>query len=196
MDQGGDAMRTVVRTHLATITSRAAALFIVGILAQGCIVIRSTEQRVWFKKDGTGEGILRLIDVRSDETTPEGVKADFESMMNLYLQTGLEDFENSGRKVTGKNLYLSGDTLIAEIRYAFTAVSALDEMRFNNEETFVVVPAGKIIVRHNGSVESYFGDSRRIVWDRDTPRVMYQIAEQRLPPSTSLAPLYASSMGK
>jgi hypothetical protein len=184
-----------VRMRWGTI-SRVAALLIAALLAQGCVVIRSTEQRVWFKNDGSGEGVMRLIDIRSDETTPEGVKADFESVMKLYLQTGLEDFENSGRKVTGKNLYVSGDSLIAEIRYTFTNVAALDEMRFNNEETFVVVPAGKVIVRHNGSVESYYGDSQRIVWDRDTPRVMYQVAEQNLPKSTSLASLYLSSMGK
>ncbi len=176
--------------------ARAAMLMIAATLAQGCIVIRSTEQRVWFKKDGSGEGIMRLIDIRSDETTPEGLKADFESMMKLYLETGLEDFENSGRKVTGKNLYVSGDTLIAEIRYTFTNVASLDEMRFTNDETFVVVPAGKVIVRHNGSVESYFGDSQRIVWDRDTPRIMYQVAEKSLPRSTSLARTYLTSMGK
>jgi hypothetical protein len=176
--------------------ARATVLMIAATLAQGCIVIRSTEQRVWFKKDGSGEGIMRLIDIRSDETTPEGLKADFESMMKLYLETGLEDFENSGRKVTGKNLYASGDTLIAEIRYTFTNVASLDEMRFTNDEIFVVVPAGKVIQRQNGGIESYFGDSQRIVWDRDTPRIMYQIAEKSLPRSTSLARTYLSSMGK
>ncbi|MDH3252869.1 MAG: hypothetical protein OEM41_08755, partial [Ignavibacteria bacterium] len=171
------------------------ALVAAGIL-QGCIFVRTTDHRILFQKDGSGEGIMRLIDIRSDASSEQDVREDFDMLMKIYLGEGLEQFENAGRRITSKNLIVSGDTLTAEIRYGFTSRAVLGEMRATNEEMFVVIPADKVIGRTNGQVESFQGNARRIVWDVDVRRITYRISEKTLPKSVSLAPLYLASQGR
>jgi hypothetical protein len=166
-----------------------------GVL-QGCIFVRTTDHRIWFRQDGSGEGIMRLIDIRSDASSEKKIREDFDILMKIYLEEGLEQFENAGRKVTSKRLIATGDTLTAEIRYSFTSRLSLEELRVTDEELFVIVPANKTVGRTNGDVESFGNDRQRIVWDADIPRIAYQISEQTLPAGASLAPFYRASQGQ
>jgi hypothetical protein len=171
-------------------------LLLVSALLQGCIEVRTTDHRLWFRKDGSGEGIMRLIDIRSDESSEKKMREDFDILMKVYLEEGLEQFENTGRKVTSKRLYTAGDTLTAEIRYTFASRLALEELRMTDTELFVIVPADKVVGKTNGDVESFGNGRQRIVWDVDAPRIAYQITEKSLPAGVSLAPFYRGSQGQ
>jgi hypothetical protein len=158
----------------------------------GCILIRTTEHRITLRPDGGGEAVLRLIDIRSDELVDSLAEGDFRIMMSSFEDEAIEDFEDAGRKVVAKRLFTRDDTLYAEIDYTFESLDAVEGLHVSNDELYVVVSESRDIVRTNGRVEPWQKTSQRIVWSRNAARLMFQIREKTLPPSTSLARFYES----
>ena len=172
---------------------RYAAAVAVGVLCaglSGCILIRTTEHRINLRPDGSGEAVLRLIDIRSDETVDSLAERDFRIMMSSFGQEGANDFEENGRKLTTKRLFARNDTLVAEIEYTFTGLGSIEGLHVTNEELYLVVNESREVVRTNGRVETWQKTSQRIVWNRDAQRLLFQIREKSLSPSTSLARFY------
>ncbi|MEW6509739.1 MAG: hypothetical protein AB1428_02135 [Bacteroidota bacterium] len=165
-------------------------LIAAGTLLQGCLLVRSTEHRIWLNGNGGGEAIMRLIDIRSDGATDSARVRDFGIMMASVELDGLKEFEQFGRKVIKKQFRVSGDTLSAEITYTFAALEALEGMKVTEDEISVTVNDAREIVRTNGSVSSGELNTKHISWPRDARRLMYEISERSMPPSTSLAGLY------
>jgi len=133
---------------------------------------------------------MRLIDIRSDAQSDSLFARDYSVMMTSVEKEGIEEFERGGRKVTSKQFSASGDTLTAEITYTFPNLNEIEGLKFRRNEMFIVVNDGREIEKTNGSVESWMKGSKRIVWPRETTRLMYRISEKKLPPTRSLAPLY------
>jgi hypothetical protein len=159
-------------------------------LGPGCILIRTTEHRITFNSDGTGEAVLRLIDLRSDETADSLVQRDFENMMSSFEKDAVRDFEQRGRAITAKRLFTRADTLIAEVAYTFTSLQAIEGLHVTDQELYVVVNDNCEVVRTNGTVGTGADGGQRISWKRNAPRLFFQIRERTLPPSTSLSRLY------
>ena len=156
----------------------------------GCILIRTTEQRITLNADGTGEAVLRLIDLRSDETADSLVQRDFTNMMSSFEKDAVRDFEQRGRTITAKRMFTRADTLIAEVVYTFTSLQAIEGLHVTDEELYVVVNENCEVVRTNGAVALGTDGGQRISWKRNAPRLFFQIRERALPPGTSLARLY------
>jgi hypothetical protein len=156
----------------------------------GCLQVRTVEHRIKLNKDGTGEHMLRLLDIRSDGSTDSAVTHDFNVMMSSYEQGGGTEFNTGGRSLTYKKLYTRSDTLVAEVAYSFKDLAAIEGLRVKEDELFVVVGPTREIVRTNGKIKTDENDQHFIIWDRDTPRLYYVIREKEVPPSVSLAPLF------
>jgi hypothetical protein len=172
------------------INIRLTVLLAVLLGLPGCILIRSTEHRISVNNDGTGEAVLRLIDLRSDELADSLVQRDFRIMMSSYEKEGEAEFSRQGRTITAKKLYTRADTLYAEIGYTFANLQAIEGLHVTDTEIYVVVPATRHVVRTNGQIEPWTGDAKRILWKRDARRLLYQITENSLPSSASLARYY------
>jgi hypothetical protein len=168
----------------------AVTLVAMFMVLPGCIFIRTTEHRIAVNADGSGEAVLRLIDLRSDETADSLVQRDFRIMMSSYEKEGDGQFSRQGRTITRKKLFTVGDTLNAEIGYTFEHLQSLEGMHVTDAEIYVVVPSSRRIVRTNGKIQPWTAEAVRIVWTRDARRLSYQITEISVPPSTSLAPFY------
>lgn len=165
-------------------------LVAVLVALPGCILIRSTEHRISVNEDGTGEAVLRLIDLRSDEMADSLVQRDFRIMMSSYEKEGEKEFTRQGRTITAKKLFTRADTLYAEIGYTFANLQAIEGLHVTDTDIYVVVPVTRHVVRTNGQIEPWTGDAKRIVWKRDARRLLYQITENSLPASASLARYY------
>ena len=169
-----------------------ATLVIICWSIPGCLIVHITDHRIRINDDGSGEALLRLVDIRSDATVDSLVLRDYERLKTALGKGENVDFEHDGRKITSKNLYISGDTLIGEIAYTFPGLTGVYGLHVSHDKLFVVVPDGREILRTNGKVEVLPGNSTRISWDGDAKRLMFQIREKDFPPgSRSLAPYYA-----
>jgi hypothetical protein len=169
---------------------KSAVSLLLACLLPGCILIRTTEHRIMVNEDGSGEAVLRLIDLRSDETQDSLVARDFNIMISSFEKEGIADFEKMGRKVTDKKFFLRGDTLVAEIHYTFPSLSAVEAFRITADEIYVVINQDREVARTNGSVGAWQEAQKRIQWPRNARRFFYQIREKTLAPSVSLAGLY------
>lgn len=165
------------------------ALFALLILP-GCLLIRTTEHRIRLNADGSGEALLKLVDIRSDASTDSAVTYDFAVMMTSFQGSGVKEFEQTGRRVTGKRMMVSGDTLSAEITYSFPTIDAVEVLRKKDDELFIVVGSERDILRTNGKVLADENDTRRIVWKANAERLSYVIRERFLPASVSLSGRY------
>ena len=176
--------------NVTRVASRLAGAVLPALLLSGCLLIGTTEHRIRLNENGSGEAVMRLIDIRSDARSDSALARDYAVMMASIQKEGVEAFEKGGRKVTAKRFYASGDTLSAEITYTFPNLDQIEGLKVREDELFVVVNEGREVVRTNGRVKSWTRGAQRIVWPRDAKRLMYQISEKSVPSSTSLAPLY------
>ncbi len=156
----------------------------------GCILIRTTEHRINLQPDGSGEAVLRLIDIRTDELTDSLAERDFRILMTSFEQDEVEGFEEGRRKITSKRLFVRNDTLVAEIGYTFTGLEDIEGLHVTEDELYIVVNESREVVRTNGRVEPWQETSQRIIWSHDARRLVFRIQEKVMPPSTSLARMY------
>jgi hypothetical protein len=156
----------------------------------GCILIRTTEHRISLNPDGSGEAVLRLIDLRSDESVDSLVQRDFTIMMSSFEKDAVRDFEQRGRTITSKRMFTRADTLIAEVAYAFQSLQAVEGLHVTGQEMYMVVNENCEVVRTNGTVMAGADGGQRIIWKRSAPRLLFRIRERSLPPSTSLTRYY------
>jgi hypothetical protein len=156
----------------------------------GCLQVRTTEHRIRLDKDGSGEHLLRMIDIRSDGVTDSAVAHDYRVMISSFDAGVEKEFEAKARHVVDKKLYTRGDTLFGELTYSFKEPAAVEGLRVRENELFVIVLPEREILRTNGKIKEEGGGVQRIVWDRDATRLLYVIRERTLPPSRSLAPYY------
>lgn len=160
------------------------------LVIPGCIVVGTSEHIITLKEDGSGEGIIHLIDIRSDARSDSLIHVDFDELMKAYGAERVGEFERYGRKITTKQLRLRGDTLMAEIIYTFNSLDAIDGVRATKDEIMLVFGQDREVLRTNGKTGRTEGGGTQITWNRDSKRLMYEVREKRLPPSISLAPLY------
>jgi hypothetical protein len=171
--------------HVAAVV---ALLFV--LVLPGCLFVRTSEHIITLKSDGSGEGVIHLIDIRSDAPSDSLVRRDFDELMKAYGANRVEEFEQYGRRITAKRLRVRGDTLMAEIMYTFSFLDAIDGLRANKDEITLVFGSGREVVRSNGKTSRTENDGTRITWKRDAERLMYEVREREFPQSVSLAPLY------
>ena len=164
------------------------------LVLPGCLLVRTSEHIITLKSDGSGHGIIHLIDIRSDARADSLVRRDFDEMMKAYGATKVNEFEQYGRRITAKHLHVRGDTLMAEITYTFSFLDAIDGLRATKDEIMLVFGSGREVVRSNGKASRTENDGTRITWKRDAERLVYEVRERELPQSTSLAFLYRKYM--
>jgi hypothetical protein len=168
------------------------AFLLLSAFLSGCLLVRTTEHRVRINQDGSGDAVLRLIDIRSDGVTDSATAADLRTLVQAFSDSGGKEFERHGRRVTSKRLVTQADTLSAEVTYTFSSIASLEGFRVTHDELSVVVPTAREIVRTNGSVRESSAGTKRIVWERDTQRLFYVIRERSLPASIPLGRMYRS----
>ncbi len=175
---------------------RSAVILLGASQLWGCLIVRMTEHRIRLDKSGSGDALMRLIDIRSDGVTDSAVTADFHDMMGSYRDTTVKQFETSSRKITTRQFLLSGDTLIAELAYTFKDITGVEGLRATNEELYVVVAPEREVVKTNGKIETMKQGGVRIIWDRGADRLLYVIRERTMPSSISLGPMFRNEMRK
>lgn len=178
-----------------TATTRMLTVFpvLTGVLTAGCLLIGATEHRIRFRDDGSGEARLRLIDIRSDGETDSAVALDLTIMLSSFRDEGVKDFERGGRRIRSKQFVVHGDTLTAEVIYAFAGPEDIEGLVVTRDEMYVIVGQGRIVAHTNGTIVPIGGGSVKVVWPADARRLSYEIRETALPPSVPLARWYQSA---
>ena len=179
---------------IGTRTRFFAVLFILSAILPGCLLVSTTEHRIKVNDDGSGEAVLRMIDIRSDGSSDSSVAVDFGLMMAAFDSEGVRQFEAEGRHITGKQFIVRNDTLVAEVTYAFDDLYAIEGLHVTKDALYVIVGEDREILKTNGKTSSAKHNATRISWSRDARRLLYTIREKSFPKSTSLAGMYLRQM--
>jgi hypothetical protein len=166
------------------------------LVLSGCLIVGTTEHTIRVQQNGSGEALLRLVDIRSDGATDSLVAADFEELVRMRDAEFVPEFEREGRLISAKQLYVAGDTLIADVTYTFNSLTAIEALSVRPEEVLLFVSAEREIVETNGTVADRPGGGWTITWPRSERRMHYVIRERPPIPGVSLAPLYGRSAGQ
>ena len=167
-----------------------AVIFILLLGLPGCLLVRTSEHIITLNADGSGEGIIHLVDIRSDAHSDSLVRRDFDDLMTAYGAPHVAEFEQYGRKISARQLRVRGDTLMAEVTYLFRSPAAIEGLRVAKNEMSLIFGPDREVVRTNGKVHRTEDQGTSVTWDRDAKRLVYEVREKQLPPSTSLAFLY------
>lgn len=71
---------------------------VLALFLPACILIRTTEHRIKLNENGSGEAMMRLIDIRSDARTDSALARDYAVMMASVQKEGVTEFEQGGGK--------------------------------------------------------------------------------------------------
>lgn len=173
------------RTHIVAVIA-----FVLMLCSSGCLLVRTTEHIITLREDGGGEGVIHLIDIRSDAPSDSLVRLDFDELMKAYGARKVEEFEKYGRRITAKRLRVRGDTLMAEITYVFSSYDAVEGLRVSPNEMAIEFSPEREVIKTNGKMSRMENQGTRITWKRATDRLVYEVREKELPPSVSLVFLY------
>jgi hypothetical protein len=165
-------------------------LALLAAAVPGCLLVHSTEHHIRLNADGSGEATLRLHNLRSDGATDSAIASDVARLLTAFNVSGVAMFEQSTRKIQGKQFMLQGDTLGVEIRYTFRSLEGVEGLRENADMLFLAVGPDNEIVRANGKVEPWMNDLRRIVWPREATHLFYVIREHTPRKSTPIVRWY------
>jgi hypothetical protein len=167
-----------------------ALMTVLAGIYSGCLQVNTTEHRIKLNKDGSGEHMLRLIDIRSDGATDSAVVHDFNALMASYNEGAAKEFAGPGRTVIDRKLYTRGDTLVGEMTYTVKEPGAIEGLHVTEAELSISVAPSRVIVRTNGQVRRDDRGYQHVVWDRDASRLLYSIREKEMPPAVSLAAMF------
>ena len=160
----------------------------------GCLLVRTSEHIITLRADGSGEGVIHLIDIRSDAKSDSLVRKDFDELMKAYGAEKVDEFEQLGRKITAKRLRVGGDTLMAEIVYTFNSLDAISGLRVTEDDMTLLFGSDREVRRTNGNKSRTEDGGTLVAWEREAERMMYEVREKQMPPSKSLAFLYRQYM--
>jgi hypothetical protein len=170
--------------------TRLAAAALCALMFGGCLLVRTTEHRIHLNGDGSGDAVMRFVDIRSDGETDSTVTGDFDELMTKLSDSTGGGFETGTRTITARRLVLDADTLNGEMAYEFAGFGDVEGLRITDDALSVLVSPERVVVKTNGTIEERSEGGVRIVWDRDARELQYEISERFVRPSTSLAGMY------
>jgi hypothetical protein len=100
--------------------------FILPVIFLGCLTFEAKEYSFNIKKDGSGKGTIKYINIMSDNKDSAGVpEADYEDLINNYLNGNKPEDEFAGVKNVKKRLFEEDNQLCAEFAFEFNDIKTL-----------------------------------------------------------------------
>jgi hypothetical protein len=117
-----DMEASVKKKHLSSILF---ALLAIAVFSTGCLSFAKKEYRYVLKPDGTGEGTIRFIDIRSSDDDGRDVSfKDFAELVTDYVEGHKFEDDTPALHVIGKKLLEENGKLIGEVAFTFTSIDS------------------------------------------------------------------------
>lgn len=111
-------------------------LFVLGTLVltlQGCLTVETKEYSFKIKKDRSGSGKIKFINVMSDsKDSLEQVENDYSDLIESYLHGKKPEDEFQGTKNIEKKLFEEDNQLCGEITFEFEDITKLKFYKYKD----------------------------------------------------------------
>src|SRR5436190_22545035 len=96
------------------------------IILQGCLSVETKEYSFKLKKDKSGQGSIKYINLMSDKKDSlSTIEADYRDLIDNYLKGGKVEEELHGIKNVKKRLFEEDNRLCGEISFEFDDITKL-----------------------------------------------------------------------
>ncbi len=153
-----------------------------GISCQGCLTVETKEFDFKVKKDNSGSGVIKYINILSDKKdSVSTTDSDYRDLIDSYLNGDRITDEMPGIKNARKKLYEEDNQLCGEITFDFDDITKLRFYKYKEEGPWCYylgfTPMGLM-----GGSETYFssngsygGESMPVIfWDGDKKELKFK----------------------
>jgi hypothetical protein len=147
-------------------------LVLAVVFITGCLSVEKKEYRFKINADGSGEGMIRFVNIVSQDDNSKDVSfKDYAELVTDYLEgTKFEDdFPNM--KVISKKLVEESGMLVGEVSFTFSAADSVGFFRYSNKDCAPLMYFLKntnqteTVMETNGKVITGVTEPPFIIWD-------------------------------
>ena len=145
------------------------ALF--AIVLSSCLNVEKKEYTIELKKDGSGSGEIVFVNLFSedDEEGVPNADADFESLINDYIEGTTFEDEHPGLDVSRKRLYEDDGVLCGEVNFTFDEYAATGLYQHDSKSPWMWWPGSEDEEYYDSEEGEYGGETMPIVfWTKNT----------------------------
>ncbi|MDP8221163.1 MAG: hypothetical protein P9X26_07445 [Candidatus Stygibacter frigidus] len=107
-------------------------ILLISFFLSGCLTTQFKEYRFTFNQDGSGTGSIKFINIVSEEDEDKDVSyADFQELINSYLQGEQFETDNPEFRVISKELFEENGQLCAKVEFAFVHYSDASFLKYD-----------------------------------------------------------------
>lgn len=131
-------------------------LFYLVISIQGCLTIESKEYSFKIKKDYSGEGTIKFINIMTDKDTAGSVETDYQTLIDSYLNGDGLSSDLPDVKITDRKLFEEDHQLCGEVKFEFSDIRKLKFYKYKDTGPWCYHFSSFELL---GGTESYFSSN-------------------------------------
>lgn len=110
-------------------------VLLISLVLTGCLTTEFKEYRFSVNADGSGTGTIKFINIVSEEDEEKDVSfADFQELINNYLQGDQFETDNPDLNVNSKEIFEENGQLCALVKFSFDHYRNIDFFRYDKCE--------------------------------------------------------------
>jgi hypothetical protein len=109
-------------------------VFVLAMLATGCLTVESKEYRIKLKPDHSGEATIKFVNIMSEaDDTLDITSDDFNQLIDFYLQGTQIEKDNPGYRNVKKRLFEENGVLCGEVSFSFDSLGTVRLFRYDDK---------------------------------------------------------------
>lgn len=110
------------------------SLILISFLITGCLTVETKEYTFKIKKDRSGSGSIKYINIMSDNKDSAGVaESDYDDLLSTYLHGNKLEEDMPGLKNVKKKLFEEDNHLCGEITFEFDDITKLKFYKYKED---------------------------------------------------------------
>lgn len=142
----------------------------------GCIDFYKVSYEINLETPDKGTAIVHIYDLRSDAVKPTDFETDKQNIFQFALKSDdfLKSMKQEGKDIQSRELYVSGDTLDANVVYKFDSITDVENMQHDSGFFYLTLEKGDSVISTNGQIIAS-KDRKRILWDKSVTNLKFEI---------------------
>ncbi len=142
----------------------------------GCIDFYKVSYEIKLEAADKGTAYVHIYDLRSDAAKEKDLETDKQNIFQYALKSNdfLQAMKQEGKNIQSRELYVSGDTLNANVVYTFNSITSVENMQHDAGFFYLTLEPTDSVISTNGEIIST-KDRKRILWDKSMSTLRFEI---------------------
>jgi hypothetical protein len=142
----------------------------------GCLTFNKIAYEIILNKNDSGTANVVVTDLRSDAKNHSELEEDKNILFDHILKSDefIKSMKDEGKDIFGRELYLKGDTLIAESDYKFSDINIVEGIVHEDGFYYLTLELADSVISTNGTIiksKNY----KRILWDDEIKTLKFEM---------------------